>query len=212
MTTQIGILGAGKLGIVLAQLAVAAGYGVAVAGSGDPGKIALTVEVLVPGATVGTAESVAQAADVVILALPLGKFKQLPVDALAGSLVIDAMNYWWEVDGDRDAFIPSGQSSSEAVQAFLPNSTIIKGLNHVGYHELYDGHSVSGTPGRKAIAVAGDDDQAVNTVSAIINSLGFDAVSIGDLRQGVRLEPGSPVFGANVTADELKALLPPAIL
>lgn len=203
----IGILGAGKLGVVLAQLALKAGYKVYIAGSGPTDKIALTIQVLTPGAVAATASEVAEHSDVIILALPLGKFRTIPPGVLAGKLVIDAMNYWWEVDGDREDFIPSSVSSSEAVQEFLPGARVVKALNHMGYHDLFDEPKSAGAVGRKAIAVAGDDEQDVKTVSHIIDTLGFDPVYIGPLAVGHKLEAGGNVFGANVTKHALLDLL-----
>lgn len=202
----IGILGAGKLGVVLAQLARKAGYDVLVAGSGNANKIKLTVEVLAPGAVALSASDVAAQSDAVILALPLSKFRNLPKQELAGKLVIDAMNYWWEVDGSRGDFIDAEQSSSEAVQEFLNESRVVKAFNHMGYHDLHDETRPSGQLGRKAIAVAGDNASDVEIVSKIINNLGFDPLTIGNLAIGKRLEPGSKAFGANVVQGDLKEL------
>jgi predicted dinucleotide-binding enzyme len=203
----IGILGAGKLGITLARISRHYGFEVNIAGSGDVSKIALTAEVLAPGTNAMSSEDVAKHSDVIILALPLGKFRTLPKQALAGMLVIDAMNYWWEVDGSRDDILPSWQSSSEALQEFLKDSRVVKAFNHIGYHDLFDEHKPAGSPGRKVMAIAGDNNDDVAVVFKLVDQLGFDPLVMGGLKDGKRLEPGTNVFGVNTDRESLKGLL-----
>ena len=77
----------------------------------------------------------------------------------------------------------------------------------MGYHDLEDEARPAGYPGRKAIAIAGDEQTDVADVAALIHRLGFDPVLAGPLSAGTALQPGNPAFGADVTADELRGLI-----
>ena len=199
---SLGILGAGKLGITLARLATQAGYPVYIAGSGSPDKIALSIKVIVPQAQPVHSSQVIEQADIVILALPLSKYRRLDAQALKDKLVVDAMNYWWEVDGDMPELADT--SSSQVVQGFLKGSRVTKALSHMGYHNLHDDTRPTGSDDRKALAIAGDHPDDNQKIARLTDDLGFDPVIIGDLTAGKYLEPGQPLFGASLGANEIR--------
>lgn len=203
----VGIVGAGKLGVTIAQLALAAGYQVSIAGSGDPAKIALATKIITPGAIAATTEDAVQRADVTILALPLSKFRTLDASLFADKLVIDSMNHWYEIDGPLEAIVSPDKATSEAVQEHLDGAVVIKALNHMGYHHLRDETRPKGAPGRKAIAVAGDDEASVHSVMDFVDSLGFSPLPIGALSESRVLESGGEAFGTNLSYDDLHALV-----
>jgi 8-hydroxy-5-deazaflavin:NADPH oxidoreductase len=201
----LGILGAGRLGTVLARFAASAGYRVLVAASGNPALIAPLMKAI--GATAATTEAVIAESDAVILAMPLGRYRTLPAESLRGVLVIDAMNYWWASDGVRDDLSDPRTSTSELVQAHFTGARVVKALSHMSYQDLEDEARPHGHPGRKAIAIAGDDSGDVAIVAALVDNLGFDPVVAGPLAAGIMLESGAEAFGADVDAAQLRDML-----
>jgi predicted dinucleotide-binding enzyme len=201
---RIAVLGAGHSGPVIARVAIDAGYPVSIAASGDPAKIALIARVLVPGAEPRWAADAVADADVVVLAIPIHKFAAFDPALVAGKLVVDVMNYWPPVDGVQPMFEERRYGSSEIVQHRLAESTVVKTLNHIGYHEIDDERRPEGSPQRRALGVAGDDPAAVDVVAEIIERIGYDTVRLDSLGAGRLLEAGGPVFGASLRRTEFE--------
>jgi predicted dinucleotide-binding enzyme len=204
---RLGIVGAGKLGTTLARAAIAAGYDVAISGSGPPDGIALTLDVLAPGARAATVDEVVRHADIIVLAVPTHRFRELAGDLFAGKILVDAMNYWEPVDGDDPELADAEDGTSTIVQAHFPSARVVKSLNQLGYHELEEQRRPQGAPDRIAIGAAGDDRLAVRRVMHLIDRLGFDPVDLGPLENGVALEPDGSPFAVTYSADELSALV-----
>jgi predicted dinucleotide-binding enzyme len=194
-TPRIAVLGAGHTGPVIARVAVEAGYPVRIAASGEPAGIELITQILAPGAVARWAADAVAESDLVVLAIPLHRFVTFDPSLVAGKLVVDTMNYWPPVDGVVEMFEDNGYGSSEIVARRLSSSTVVKTLNHIGYHELDADRQPQGAAGRRALGVAGDDPVAVDTVAGVIDRIGYDPVVLPDLQAGRLLEPGSPVFG-----------------
>jgi hypothetical protein len=204
---RLGIVGAGKLGTTLARAAVTAGFDVAISGSGPADDIALTVDVLAPGARASTTDEVVRHAEIVILAVPMHRFRELPSDLFAGKILIDATNYWEPVDGDDPELTSAADGTSMIVQERFPSARVVKSLNQLGYHQLEENRRSEGARDRIAIGAAGDDRVAVDKVMRLIDRLGFDPVDAGPLKNGLALEPDGSPIASTYSARQLSKLV-----
>jgi predicted dinucleotide-binding enzyme len=204
---RLGIVGAGKFGTTVARTAIAAGYDVAISGSGPADDIALTVDVLSAGAHAATTDEVVRHADIIVLAVPTHRFRELPRDLFAGKILIDAMNYWQPVDGDDPELTSAPDGTSMIVQEHFPSARVVKSLNQLGYHQLEENRRPKRAPDRIAIGAAGDHRFAVKKVMRLLDRLGFDPVDAGPLKNGPALEPDGSPIAATYSANELSKLV-----
>jgi len=203
--TTLGIIGAGHIGSQVARVAVANGYDVVIANSRGPETLAGLVAELGDRATAATAADAAAAGDVVVVTVPLGKIDQLPVGQLAGKIVLDTNNYYFERDGHIDALDRGETTTSELLQAQLPTSRIAKAFNHIYAADITTDGSPAGTPDRRALATAGDDAEAVAFVTRFYDEAGFDTVNVGPLSESWRVERDRPAYVIRQNAEELAA-------
>ena len=200
MTTW-GFIGSGNIGSTVARLAIAAGHDVVLSNSRGPETLADLVAELGPHARAATAQEAATAGDVVVVTIPLKAYRDVPVDELAGKVVIDTMNYYPERDGQIPELDDGSTTSSELLQAHLPQSRVVKGFNNIFFQHLRDLGRPAGAEDRSTLAIAGDDAEAKDTVRKAFDAIGYDTLDLGPLAEGWRTQPGQPAYGTEYALD-----------
>jgi predicted dinucleotide-binding enzyme len=204
---KIGVIGAGNIGANAARLFVKAGHEVAI--SNSRGAETLTDLASETGARAMSMEDAARFGEIVLIAVPFGKYETLPSESFRNKIVIDANNYYPDRDGQYAEIDDGKTTSSELLAAHLKGARIVKAFNTIWFEHLKtQGDTSLPIEERRAIFVAGDDAEAKKIVSELIEEIGFAAIDTGDLRDGgLTQEPNSAIYNRNLTASEAQALL-----
>ena len=191
----IGFIGSGRIGGTVARLAAAAGYHVVLSNSRGPQTLQDLAGEIGPLASAGTVEQAAEQGDLVVVAVPLRAYRDVPAAPLAGKTVIDANNYYPARDGQISELDAGSLTSSELLQQALPGARVVKAFNNIYYRHLLALARRRGAPDRSALLIAADDPQARTAVTEFLDAIGYDAVESGTLAQSWRQEPGSAAYG-----------------
>jgi predicted dinucleotide-binding enzyme len=202
---NIGIIGAGNIGATAAKLFVEAGHEVAISNSRGPETLSGLIEEIGGGARAVAIEEAADFGEVVLEAIPFGRYEDLPADRLSNKIVVDASNYYPGRDGEIEL---EGRTSTEVLARHLSGSRIVKAFNTMYYATLAsEGRMDAPVEQRLVLFVAGDDEGAKQTVSGLIEEIGFAPVDTGPLESSGRQEPGSPIYNKPMTPEQAREVL-----
>jgi predicted dinucleotide-binding enzyme len=204
---RIGLIGSGRIGGTLARLAVAHGHQVLLSNSRGPASLGDLVRELGDRAVAGSPAEAAADGDVVVVSIPLRAYRDVPVAELAGKVVIDTTNYYPARDGNIAELDDGSTTSSELLARHFPGAKVVKAFNTILFSDLASQGQPSGTPGRRALPIAGDDPDAKQVVAELIDQFGFDTVDAGPLAEGRRFQPGTLPYNVRLDAAELRSAL-----
>jgi len=202
---NIGIIGSGLIGASVAKLAIAAGHRPMISNSRGPESLAQLAHSL--GCRAGTSEEAAAFGDMVLIAIPFKNRFQLPVSTLACRIVIDSSNYYPHRDGRIDELENGITTTSELMQCILTQSRLVKCFNAILARDLSLHQLPHGVHGRRAIPAAADDVEALNVVADFVDTLGYDVVKLGSLRESWRFERARPGYCLRLDAFQMEQIL-----
>ena len=208
---RIGVIGAGNIGGTIGTLWVRNGHEVMFA-SRHPETLASMVSELGPKAKAGTPEEAITFGEAVFIAVPYKAYPDLAKDvgsALKGKIVLDAGNATQKRDGALyDEAQANGIGATSA--KYFPGARIVRAFNAANYKVFAKEGAEGGKDragGRMAIPIAGDDPEALKVAETLVRDAGFDPVVVGPLKDADKFAMGSPGFGHDVTAPELRVKL-----
>jgi predicted dinucleotide-binding enzyme len=188
--TNVGVLGSGPVGKVLAKGFQKHGYQARI-GSRDGSKLsAFTAET---GIVSGTFAGVAAWADTIVLAVKgavaLDALAGAGAEHLAGKVVIDTTNPLAEAppeDGVLRLFTGPNESLMERLQDTYPTARFVKAFSCVGNALMVD-PQLSG--GRSAMFICGNDRAARAEVRKLAGQFGHDVWDMGTAKAARAIEP-----------------------
>lgn len=192
--STIGLIGSGHIGSTVARLALAGGHQVVLSNSRGPASLAELVADLGAGARADTVEGAASAGDLVVVTIPLHAIETLPADAFAGKIVLDTNNYYPARDGRIAELDDESTTTSELLQRQLPDARVVKVFNNIIASHLGALARATGSSDRSALAIAGDDAEAKQQVTAFLDSIGYDALDVGPLSEGWRYQRDTAAY------------------
>ncbi|MFI6122324.1 NADPH-dependent F420 reductase [Streptomyces sp. NPDC051064] len=195
--TVIGIIGAGEVGSQVARAAIVNGYDVVIANSRGPETLNDLIDELGPSAHAATAAGAATAGEFVVVAVPLKVINDMPVQQLAGKIVLDTNNYMIWRDGHIPAIDSGEKTVHELRQEHLPQSKVVKAFTHIQAPRITTAGRVAGTPGRLALSASSNFPDAVELATRLYDQFGFDTVDNSPLSDSWRSGPGQPAWNAH---------------
>ena len=203
---RIGVIGSGNIGGAVGALWVKAGHQVLFS-SRNPENLKQLVDRLGPLASAGTVREALAFGDAIFIAVPYGAYPQIGKDyaqELAGKIVLDAGNAVLARDGEisKEAReIGIGATSTK----YLPKARIVRAFNTSNYRVVTENAHRAGE--RMAIPIAGDDKDAIAMASRLVRDAGFDPVIVGSLESAKLFAQGGPLYGQQITANEMQSRL-----
>jgi len=201
--TTFGMIGAGKIGSTVARAVLALGHDVILSNSRTPDTLDALVEELGPHASAALASDAAAQADVVLVAIPFGRFREIAAEPLAGKIVLDANNYYFERDGHFPELDRGEATTTGLLQEHLKDAHVAKAFNHIFFKQILTDGTPAGTPGRRALVTSSDHPDAVDFVTDLYDAIGYDTVPIVPLSESWRVERDRPAYLPKQTKDEL---------
>ena len=202
---QIGIIGAGFIARAVAAVATRHGHDAMVSNTRGPDTLFSLVGSI--GCKAGTPEQAAAFGDIALVAIPLKAYQAVPVAQLEGMIVIDANNYYPERDGHIDELDRDEITTSELLARHLPKSRIVKAFNAITATDIERDGRPTGSPGRRALPIAGDDAAAKKVAAELLDELGYDTVDAGPLVEGRRFQKDTPAYCVPMDSEELQRAL-----
>jgi predicted dinucleotide-binding enzyme len=199
----IAVIGAGHIGRNFSIAAIDRGYDIVISNATGPQTLNDLIGEIGPKARAAPAADAAAAGQFALLAIPLPGARDLPVEPLAGKIVLTTVNYFPQRDGHFPDIDTGKLTVPGYLQARLPQSRVIRVFNHIDAADILSDGTRPGTPNRRALGYAGDDPEARKLAADLYEAFGFDGVDVGGLDDAWRLDVDQPTFVVRQNKPEL---------